>query len=187
MHCYAVNFILQDLQGRDATLPFPLVSHVGYQKDIINLYEEMVAIWEEKRPGYLIRTRALFSLILCRFFELISSDTAAESTGDARIRRITHYITTHYAEKFTVKHLAAQMSLNTAYFGTLFKQNTGVTLNQFVIRTRIRAAVEMLKIGDRKVSEIAEHCGYSDVFHFYKQFKKVIGIKPSQFLPKKNG
>jgi AraC-like DNA-binding protein len=43
----------------------------------------------------------------------------------------------------------------------------------------------MLRSGEFKVWEIAERCGYNDIFHFYKQFKQICGVSPSSCIPKK--
>jgi len=50
---------------------------------------------------------------------------------------------------------------------------------------RIRNAADMLASGEYKVSDIAEACGFTDVSHFYKQFKLIKGFPPSHSLPKK--
>jgi YesN/AraC family two-component response regulator len=42
----------------------------------------------------------------------------------------------------------------------------------------------MLESGAYQVAEVAEYCGYNDVFHFYKHFKRIAGIAPSYYIPK---
>jgi YesN/AraC family two-component response regulator len=94
------------------------------------------------------------------------------------------YIAKNYAKPLSVKNLAAQAGLNTAYFGVLFKQVTGLTVNQYIANVRIHSAKTMLKSGAYRVTEVAECCGYNDVFHFYKQFKYITGIPPSRYIPR---
>jgi hypothetical protein len=47
-------------------------------------------------------------------------------------------------------------------------------------------AESLLRTGEYRVSELAEQCGYSDVHHFYKQFKVITGKPPSLYLPQKS-
>ncbi|MDR2482194.1 MAG: helix-turn-helix transcriptional regulator, partial [Treponema sp.] len=61
---------------------------------------------------------------------------------------------------------------------------TGLSMHQYLIRTRIRNAHTMLLTGEYKVAETAELCGYTDICHFHKQFKRIIDIPPSQCIPK---
>jgi AraC-like DNA-binding protein len=184
MHCFSVNFSLNDLRGRPARLPFPLVSHIGEHEDIIHLFHELVFTWVDRQPLYLIKCRALFLLILHRLFELcINTDSAVM---DYRISKIISHMAKHYAEKLSVRKMAEILGLNTVYFGALFKRETGMTMKRYLNHIRIKNAENMLRSGEYKVGEVAEHCGYTDIFHFYKQFKQFYGFAPSECIPKKN-
>jgi AraC-like DNA-binding protein len=107
-------------------------------------------------------------------------------TGDYRINKITRFIAMHYSDKLTVKDLAELVNLNKAYLGRLFKQQTGLSIDQYIIQIRVHNAEIMLQSGDYKVQEVAEHCGFSDVFHFYKSFRSIRGFSPSRCKPRKS-
>jgi AraC-like DNA-binding protein len=184
MNCFAVNFNLRKSKGPGSRLPFPLVSHIGLQEDLIHLFHELVFFWLDQPPLYSIKCRGIFLLILHRIFELINNTDM--SSGDARIKKIMYHIATHYTEKISVRQMAEILGLNTVYFGALFKKETGITMNRYLIKTRIRNAENMLRSGEYTVGEVAERCGYNDVFHFYKHFKGIYGIPPSDCIPKKN-
>jgi YesN/AraC family two-component response regulator len=186
MHCFSVNFKLHDSKGRSVQLPFPVVQHIGVKEDIIHLLHELSNAWLEKQPGDVLKIRGLFLLILHRFFELIvyNKDSTAM---DFRVAKITRYLASHYAEKISVGKMAGMVALNAHYFGALFKQETGLSLNRFLIRTRVRKAENLLTSGEFKVGDAAEVCGFTDVTHFYKQFKEIMGYAPSTCIPKKTG
>jgi AraC-like DNA-binding protein len=184
MNCFAVNFNLKNTKGGKARLPFPLIYSIGPQEDLIHLFHELVFFWLDRPPFYSIKCRGIFLLILHRLFELINN--ADPSSGDARIKKIIYHIASHYAEKISVKQMANLLGLNTVYFGSLFKRETGITMNRYLIKTRIRNAENLLRSGEYSVHEVAERCGYHDVFHFYKHFKEIYKIPPSECIPKKN-
>jgi AraC-like DNA-binding protein len=184
MSCFAVNFNLKNLKGERARLPFPLISHIGEREDLVHLFHELVFIWMDRQPLYIIKTRALLLLILHRLFELIILNTNS-TAGDYRIQKVTHYIAVHYSEKITVHKMADMIGLNPVYFGALFKRETGMTMNRYLIRTRVRSAENMLRSGEYRVGETALRCGYNDIFHFYKQFKEICGVSPSELIFKK--
>jgi YesN/AraC family two-component response regulator len=179
-----VEFNLRNLNGRNIRLPFRLVEHIGVRKDLTHLFHELIFAWADHQNGYIIKTRAFFMLILHRIFETLL-DKVDTSIGDSRILKIIRHIKTHYAEKITVKKMAALTNLNTVYFGALFKQKTGMTLNQYLIKIRFKNAKTILQGGEYKVSEAAEYCGYKDIVHFCKQFKRIYGFPPSKCIPKK--
>jgi YesN/AraC family two-component response regulator len=130
-----------------------------------------------------MKARALLMLIIHRLSEIIVYDMDAEP-GDYRVGKITRHIAMHYADKLTVKDLAKQVRLDLDYFGHLFKRETGLTVHQYITKIRIRNAENMLQSGNYKVQEVAENCGFSDVFHFYKSFKALRGFPPSRCIPK---
>jgi YesN/AraC family two-component response regulator len=185
MRCFSVNFHLNNYRGETTSLPFPIVSHVGCQNDIISMFHNLVNTWIEKQMGYIIKTQGIFLLILYRFFELIVFDSDSEE-GDYRVKKAIRYIAKHYSERLSVKDMADMVGLNAVYFGALFKQSTSLSMNRYVIQTRIKSAENLLISGEYKVEEVAAHCGFSDVAHFYKRFKELMGFPPSHYIPKRD-
>ncbi|MDR2478623.1 MAG: AraC family transcriptional regulator [Treponema sp.] len=183
MHCFSVNFNSQFPSAKSIPPEFPTVSHIGQRQDIIDMFRELTISWTRQQNGYIMKTRALLMLILHRLSEILLYNINA-TTGDYRINKITNYIAMHYSDKLTVKNLAKQVNLDEAYFGHLFKQETGITVHQYITQVRVRNAENMLQSGNYKVHEVGEHCGFSDVFHFYKSFKTLRGFPPSRCLPR---
>jgi AraC-like DNA-binding protein len=184
MRCFSVDFSMSDYSGEAVALPFPIVSHISCQNDIISMFHNLVNTWIEKQPGYVIKTQGLFLLILYRFFELIVFNSDSEE-GDYRVKKAIRYIAKHYSERLSVKDIAGMVGLNAVYFGALFKQSTGLSINRYVIQTRIKNAENLLISGEYHVEEVAAHCGFSDVAHFYKLFKELMGFPPSHYIPKR--
>jgi AraC-like DNA-binding protein len=186
MHCFSVDFQLNDFKGRPACLPFPVQSRLGIKDDIVRLFHDLCFTWLEKQPGYSIKAAGHLLLILARFYELIIYNTDSVS-ADARINKMTAYIAAHYSEKITLKKMAELLGLNCHYLGTLFKSGMGCTFNQYLVRTRIKYAENMLKNGEFTVQEAADSAGFSDSFYFYKKFKSLMGFPPSHCIPKRTG
>ncbi|MDR1469612.1 MAG: AraC family transcriptional regulator [Spirochaetaceae bacterium] len=186
MHCYSVNVILSNAAGQKVTPPFPAVSNIGVKDDLIRLFNDLVYTRLERQPGYGLKCQGLLILLIHRLLELTVYHTSAPG-NDSRIQKATRFIARHYAERLTVRGLALAAGLNPAYFGVLFKQVTGFTVNRYIAMTRVRNAKNLLQSGGYRVSEAAEACGYCDVFHFYKQFRALTGVSPSQYLAKSGG
>jgi len=179
MHCFSVNY--KSLFA--TTNPSPTkIENIGIRKELVELFREMTLSWSGKHDGYIMKTRALLMLILHRLNEILIFKIDS-MTRDYRINKITHFIAMNYPDKLTVKDLAKLVNLNRAYLGRLFKQQTGVTIDQYIIQIRIRNAETMLQNGNFKIHEVAEHCGFSDPIHFYKLFRKMRGFPPSRCKP----
>jgi len=83
-------------------------------------------------------------------------------------------------DSFSVEKTAAQFGLNKYKFIRLFKQETGLTPNNFVLLKKIEKSKEMLKNGF-PIFDVAIDCGFYDSPHFYKYFKQYTGVNPFEF------
>jgi AraC-like DNA-binding protein len=185
MHCFSVNFLLRDSRGQAVFLPFPLHSRIGILPDLIQAFHALIHSSLVRQPGYILRCSGLLLLILYRIYELTVLNIETKMK-DRRIQDIVRFIVQHYSEPLSVHSLADKLNLNPAYFGALFKQETGETVHQYIAKIRIRNAQNILNAGGHRVCEVAEQCGYRDSYYFYKQFKAITGKPPSMYLPSKD-
>jgi AraC-like DNA-binding protein len=178
-----MDFIVKDPNNETVIPPIPMISHIGIQNDIVRLLNDLNYAWVDRQPGYAIKSKGLLLLILHRFLELTVYNANA-AVRDYRVEQVIRYITQHYPERLTVEKLAAIVDLNPAYFGSLFCRETGKSVNQYIATIRIRNAENILQSGGYRVMDVADQCGYSDIYHFYKQFKAITGLPPSKFIPR---
>ncbi len=80
-----------------------------------------------------------------------------------------------------IQDFADRIMLSPAYFQTLYKKAFGITCMADVIQSKISTAKEYLIATDMTVAEIAEVLGYSQVYHFIRQFRKNTGVTPGAF------
>ena len=118
-------------------------------------------------------------LVLLELSQLISHQRYLEYSKPIRTAR--KYIDEHYMEQLTLDELADMVHLSSSYLSTVFKEETGLGFSDYLINCRISAAKELLRKTDMRLPDIAEAIGYKDSKHFGKLFKKVAGIKPSDF------
>lgn len=84
-------------------------------------------------------------------------------------------------QHMTVKWLASQLYINENYLSRLFKAETGVSLNKFIMKYRMKSAKHYLDDGAQNLQQIASAVGFSDPFYFSKCFKNEYGIAPSKY------
>lgn len=116
-------------------------------------------------------TASLFRL----YDELFANRT---QNGNEYVRRIRSYIDAAYMKKISVEGLAEQLHLNRRYMTRLFHAETGMSIRDYLLKTRMREATECLRAG-LTVGETAERCGYEDMFLFSRLFRKTYGVSPS--------
>jgi two-component system, response regulator YesN len=92
----------------------------------------------------------------------------------------------HYAENITLGLLADEINISKNYLGQIFRNVMGETFNQYVTRIRMEKAKRLILEGKLYIYEIAEKVGYSNIPYFSSQFKKYIGINPTELMKSKD-
>ncbi len=95
--------------------------------------------------------------------------------------QLIRYMQEHYAEPLTRESLAHIFHYSAPYLSKHFRQETGVSIIDYLIRIRMKRAGALLRKTDLSLQEVAASVGYADVSYFIRMFKKHTGITPKQF------
>jgi len=97
------------------------------------------------------------------------------------IRQVKEYIEQNYDKGIALEEIGKMVCLNPVYLSTLFKNQTGMNITNYVIKVRMEAAKKLLTESHMSVSAIAGKVGYTDTKYFSKIFTKQVGIKPMEY------
>ncbi len=97
------------------------------------------------------------------------------------VQRCLDYIYHHLHTRILVTDLAEETGLNASYLSTLFKQETGMSISEYIADKRLEAARNMLRFSDYSLAEISEILAYSSQSHFTRAFKEAMGITPLRY------
>lgn len=97
------------------------------------------------------------------------------------VQKVINHINLNLSEPHTLKSLAALCHISPSYLSSLFKQETGTTLIDYINTQRVRRAAQQLTTTDRSISEVAEEMGILDVNYFAKIFKRTFGMTPTRY------
>jgi two-component system, response regulator YesN len=107
---------------------------------------------------------------------------ARENPTSKLVGEIKKYINEHFMEKgLTLQGLADTVGVSKNYMSNLFKQETGITVWNYVVAARMNMARELLKNTLLKNYEIADQVGYEDSVHFSQLFKESYGMTPNEY------
>ena len=98
-----------------------------------------------------------------------------------RVRRILLYIQEHYQEPIRLADIARQEHLSESYVSRFFREQLNITLQDYLTRLRVEAAMQMLKNTDLSPTCIAYECGFSDPKYMNQGFEKLLGQHPNQW------
>jgi AraC family transcriptional regulator len=173
----ATNFRSAELVPHFATHD-PLVHQLGLS---------LKTVLEQNPSGsrlYAETTAAMLSVHLLQHYSQQKSEFKDYADGLPRttLCQVIEYIHAHLDQELGLAELAVLAHLSPYYFTRLFKQSTGVTPHQFVIRCRVERAKALLLGGEGSIAEIAQQVGFANQAHLNVHIKRLLGVTPKMIL-----
>jgi AraC-like DNA-binding protein len=109
------------------------------------------------------------------------------NTIDNRILKVIKYIEVNLSNELTNSYLSSIVNLATNSFSRLFRDSLNCSVQQYIQKKRIDAAIIFLHYSDLEIDDIASKCGYYDRSHFSKTFKRITGVAPVSYRKKVRG
>ena len=143
---------------------------------------ESESIWEGVMNCTILRElNDLLAAKVRLFFERLRGN----SVGNPVVFQIKEYIHKNYAvPSLSVPDVSEYVHLSSSYVCTIFKNETGQTLNQYLTDYRIKMSKQFLSDPRYKIADISSKVGYSDGNYYSKTFKKIVGLSPSEYREK---
>jgi AraC-like DNA-binding protein len=147
----------------------------------------MIAEKESKQLGRYFMFKAHLMQMLLLVIREISDVEKTEQKGcnfetynkNYAVNRIINYLNENYEHKISLEQIAHNMYLSPVYISKIFKEETGESPINYLIKIRLEKAKDILLDSDNgSIKNIANQVGYDDVYHFSKLFKKYYGISP---------
>ena len=104
-----------------------------------------------------------------------------DSYGAALVELAKEYMDEHYFENLSLNDIAGKIGISPAYLSSLFSQQAGITLIDYLNEVRIDHACVYLEQNFFKTYEIAYKVGFRDEKYFSKVFRKVMEMSPSEY------
>lgn len=98
-----------------------------------------------------------------------------------RLTAMMTYIESHLRDRITLREVADAANLSRNYASTVFRDELGMTMNEFIMRERITEACRLLGSPDLQISEIAEQLQFCSQSYFTQCFTKVTGKTPGEY------
>ena len=141
-----------------------------------DIFNKMLRVLNTNTMSEEFLASTLFSL----YIELFS----AKPTYESHVYKVKNYIELHYAEDIKISNLADLLNINRKYLAKIFKIETGYTMKEYLVRTKMRYAAELILNG-HTVSEVSEMLSYSDSSVFSTAFYRHFGYYPTELKKKK--
>jgi AraC family transcriptional regulator len=111
----------------------------------------------------------------------VPNDLTSGGLSPWQLRRVLDFLAAHLSDDPTIAELARECGLSSGYFARAFRQTTGVTPHQWLIRKRVERARGLLLGNGLGLADIALVCGFVDQSHFTRVFAKFEGDSPGRW------
>lgn len=162
-------------------------AHFLDQGVIRRLLRYVVENWNCREEQNVTDIEYVLSTVLLNFFveklQYAHNDSAHIFTEDysAVTKSVLVYIEKHFPYPFSLQALGEQLSYNKNYLCSVFRRDTGVSIVKYLNFIRIRQAVIFFAFYGQDVHTTCESVGFTNLSHFSRTFKDLVGVPPRDF------
>lgn len=169
------------LERASLSIEQPIFSYTADSRleECLNEMIGAVKLHKSRDLVYKSKLYAFLSLLI----EASTNDTIikSENSTEQYVRRAMEFVYMNYSRKTSIEEMADYIGLNRKYLSKIFKDYSGTTPQDFLIKYRIEKACELMEGHSLSISSIAHSVGYEDPLLFSKIFKKIKGCSPREY------
>ena len=177
----------EDVAGGDRAR-LTVVDRSGFQDPL--LAQIGLTLWRElEQPSpagrlYADTAAQLLAVHLLRRYTSVAGAIMEQAHGrltPQQLQRVKDYVQAHLSHDLSLEALAQQTGFSPYHFTRLFRQTTGDSPHQFVLRQRIEQAQRLLEEPDMPLAQVALATGFAHQSHLTQHFKRQLGLTPSAY------
>jgi len=161
--------------------------HSGLQDPLLT--QIGLALWrelEQRAPAgklYAQTAAQMLAIHLLRYYTSVGGaiEEPLQGLTHQQMRRVMDFVQAHLSQELSLEALAQQIGLSPYHFARLFRQTTGESPHQFVLRQRIERAQRLLKERDVSLALVAVESGFANQSHLTQAFKQHLGLTPRAY------
>jgi AraC-like DNA-binding protein len=176
-HSHLIQPRLSDLDW----IGVPVQLHPHHPAQFRSTLLKMVEEWQSGDLLGRLDANHLAMTLLLSIFKQYGQAPAVASRQPHSLNWVPSYLSFHIGEPLSVADMARRANLSPSRFGVVFRRHFGLSPHQYFLRLRIEHAQELLRMTDLPQREIAEYCGFADVHHFSKAFKRITRLPPGAY------
>lgn len=175
--CYAINFDVSE----DVSFS-PFVINAKNYNQICGHFRSANSVWETKKAGYMTKCKAELYSIIYQMQNEYYNEYFPKDKHEIINKAVRYIHETYMSENINIQELAKMCGITPEYFRRIFKSFYGVSPVNYINNMKITRARELLESQMYSVTETAQMSGYSELSYFSREFKRILGICPSEYI-----
>ena len=190
---FSKDFVKRLLSEAELVSVLKWIVHEGPRKVETDLAqrESLLSLFSKIRYAYsrytadqdaisLSEIRLNLLLLLIEYHRIASKQPGVPSSNP-HIQALIRYIDDNYMNPITLEQLEVTFGLSKYYICHLFKETSRFTLFEYLLNRRVIEAKKLLENTDQDIIQIALSCGFQNLQHFYRIFKRSAKVTPLQY------
>ena len=157
------------------------VVNVGYNEEIVGLYQRILEAGNEERSGYQQYISGIVMHLLGYTYYRAKDNHYEDKSIVQKIDKARLLIRERIDTNISPESIAVSLNMTYSWFRRLFKQYTGLAPAQYVTQLRLQRAKELLSTTSKSVKEIALEMNYESIDYFSTQFRRQAKMTPTQY------
>lgn len=169
------------------SLHLPNLMTVSDRAAVTEMFAQLLRRQRERRHGFALCYEAQFLLLLQYISEQVAPDLAESKSRlkfaapEIHVSRGLDFIQRCLSRDISLFDIARHLDVNAAYFSRIFKNNTGVTVGNYIVRKKVALAQERLLSTRMNIKQVAASLGFHDQRYFCRKFRRETGMSPREY------
>ncbi len=176
-HVHLIQPRLRDLDWIDVPVRLQPTHPARFHSTLL----KTVQAWQNGDFMSRLEANHLAMTLILALFTQYGRIPAGSSRQLHSLNWVSSYLSFHIGEPLSVADMARRANLSPSRFGVVFREHFGLSPHQYFLRLRIEHAQVLLTTTDLPLRTIAGHCGFADVHHFSKAFKRIVRVSPGAY------
>ena len=161
-------------------VPIPKLVELPPKSMLVTRFESLLSMYRSSDPQERAYMNAfLYRLLLDIRYEAEAARPVAPQT--LRTRLLKQLMENLVSSPFSAREVEERMGLSYKHLSFCFKEETGMTLQEYHTKLRMERAALLLRRGGLSIRQISEQLGFAEPFYFTTVFKKQMGCCPSEY------
>lgn len=174
------------------------VNNLPFANNLLNRFNDILIFQDTQNVAYLLNqlkqhteltstdifNENIYELSLKRLLiEILkcTNESLKIPNKNIYIRKATSYIESNYMYQISAQSIAAYLGISEIYLQKMFRQSLKTSVNTFINKIRINKAIALISATNFPLEKISRTVGYKSVQSFIFNFKKCVGIVPSEY------
>lgn len=166
------------------SVPGSIISREEDRERMFQLYQLLKQEFESPATYGRSIVLELFGALLMIISRNISTENLVATFSEKdRVNAILTYVRQNISnpEQIRIAVIASTFNISPNYVSVFIKKHAGISIQQYVIQTKMKMAERLLKQTNLTITQIAQKMNFTDTSHFTKTFKKYKGLTPKVF------